>query len=213
MNPQDQEKSLYFQKIARHFLAWRGAPFFLSAKDLDLISAWEEAGLPLPVVLEGIDKAFENHRLRRAKADKILSLSFCSGQVSKAFEQFRDRKVGIGRKVASREDKRRRLRTEIERFLARLPADVLFLEDLFHEARQKIAGSDFDEIEMEDLDEKVEELLLTRADQDDRDKVKKEILAERRLVAGDELARVLDITVVRRLRERFKIPHLSLFYY
>jgi hypothetical protein len=213
MNLEDQKQSLYFQKIARHFLAWRGAPFFLSARDLALISAWEEEGLTLPVVLEGIDKAFENHRLRRTKADKILSLSFCNGQVSKAFEQFRDRKVGGGRKTVSREDKRRRLQTEIERFLARLPDEVLFLEGLFHEARQKLAGPDFAEEEMEVLDEKVEGLLLARAGQDDKDKVKKEILAEGRRLAGDELTRVRDIKVVRDLRERFKIPHLSIFYY
>jgi hypothetical protein len=213
MNPDDQAQSLYYQRIARHFLERRGAPFFLSAKDLALISAWEEAGLPLPVVLEGIDKAFENHRLRRAKADKILSLSYCSGQVSKAFEQFRDRKVGGGRTMASREDKRRRVQTEIERFLAQVPPEVLSLEDIFHEAHRKLAGPDFAEDDMEDLDEKVDGQLLARAAQDDEDKVKKDIQAEGRRLAGDELARVRDIRVVRRLRERFKIPHLSLFYY
>jgi hypothetical protein len=213
MNPENQEQSLYYQKIARHFLTWRGAPYFLSAKDLALISDWEEGGLPLPVILEGIDKAFENHRLRRPKADKILSLSFCGGQVSKAFEQYRDRKVGGGRKTASRQDKRRRLEREIERFLAHVPPDVLFLENIFHEARQKLAGPDFAEEEMEALDEKVDGQLLARAGPDDKDHVKKEILAEGRRLAGDELARIRDIKVVRRLRERFKIPHLSLFYY
>ena len=213
MSPDSQEQNLYYQRIARHFLAWRGAPFFLSAKDLALISAWEEAGLPLPVVLEGIDKAFENHRLRRLKADKILSLSFCSGQVSKAFEQYRDRKVGSGSKIASREDKRRRVQSEIERFLAHVPPEVLFLEDLFREARQKLAGPDFADEEMEDLDEKIDGQLLARAGHEDKDGVKKEILAEGGRLAGDELARVRDIKVVRRLRERFKIPHFSLFYY
>lgn len=213
MNPDDQEQSLYFQKIARHFLAWRGAPFFLSAKDLALISAWEEAGCPLPVVLEGIDKAFENHRLRQPKADKILSLSFCDRQVSKAFEQYRDRKVGGGRTVTSRQDKRRRLQAEIKKFLARLPSEALFLEAIFHEALEKLAGPDFADEELEDLDEKVDGRLLAMADQDDMDKVKKEILAEGRRLAGDELARVRDIKLVRRLRERLRIPHLSLFYY
>jgi hypothetical protein len=115
--------------------------------------------------------------------------------------------------MASREDKRRRVQTEIERFLAHVPPEVLFLEDLFREARQKLAGPDFADEEMEDLDEKVDGQLLARAGHEDKDGVKKDILAEGRRLAGDELARVRDIKVVRRLRERFKIPHLSLFYY
>ena len=213
MNPDDQEQSLYFQKIARHFLAWRGAPLFLSAKDLALISAWEEAGCPLPVVLEGIDKAFENRRLRQPKADKILSLSFCDRQVSKAFEQYRDRKIGSGRTMTSERDKRRRLQAEIKEFLAHLPAGALFLEDIFHEALEKLAGPDFADEDLEDLDEKVDGRLLVRAGQDDMDMVKKDILAEGRRLTESELARVRDIKLVRRLREKFKIPHLSLFYY
>ena len=38
----------YFQEIARHFLARRGAPFFLSAKDLALVEAWERPESPSP---------------------------------------------------------------------------------------------------------------------------------------------------------------------
>ncbi len=213
MKSDDREESHYFRKIARHFLARRGAPFFLSAKDLDLVSSWEKAGLPLPVVLEGIDQAFEGHRLRPGKADKILSLSFCRGQVLKAFERYRDRNVGGKRKFVSREDKRRLVRTEIESFLGQPASQVLFLKNIFLEAHQKLAGPDFNDESMESLDEKVDAELLARAEEGDKDEVKKEILAAGGRLAKDELARIMDIKIVKNLRERFKIPYLSLFYY
>jgi hypothetical protein len=213
MISEDREQSLYFQKIARHFLSRRGAPFFLSAKDLDLISSWEEAGLPLPVVLEGIEKAFDSYRLRQRKADKVLSLSFCNTQVSKAFQQHRERRVGGSQKIVSRQEKRGRLQAEIERFLAHLPAEVEFLKEIYQEARQKIAGTDAIDEAMEDLDGRVERLLLASAAEEDRDRVKKEIRADGRRLAKDELTRVMSIQLVRHLRNKYKIPYLSPFYY
>lgn len=213
MSFDDQEQSLYYQKIARYFLARRGAPFFLSAKDLDLMATWEEAGIPLPVVLEGIDKAFDNHRLRLGKADKILSLSFCGNQVSKAFDQHRDRKVGGRRTSASRGEKRGRVRSEIESFLAHLPSELQFLKDIFTEARQKLAGPDFADEALEGLDEKVDGLLLAQAGEEDKVKMTKEIQADGKRLAKDELARVHDIKLIKYLRAKDKIPYLSLFYY
>lgn len=213
MISEDQEQSLYFQKIARDFLARRGAPFFLSAKDLDLISSWEEAGIPLPVVLEGIEKAFDSYRLRQRKADKVLSLSFCSVQVSKAFQQHRERRVGGSRKDVPRREKRGRLQAETERFLAHLPTEVQFLKEIYQEARQKIAGTEAIDEAMEDLDGRVERLLLASAAEEDRERVKKEIRADGRRLAKEELTRVMSIQLVRHLRNKYKIPYLSPFYY
>lgn len=54
--------SKYFQSIALHFFKHRGAPFFLSSKELDYIAGWEKMGIPLHVVLEGIERSFESYR-------------------------------------------------------------------------------------------------------------------------------------------------------
>lgn len=213
MNPDDQEQSLYYRTIARNFLARRGAPFFLSAKDLDLISTWEAEGVSLEVVLEGIEKTFENFRLRQRRADKVLALSFCSAQVLKAFDQHRDRNVGRRRKAVSRQDKRDRARAEIERFLTRIPAEILFLREVYDEARQKIVEINDPDERLEELEEKVERLLLAHAGDEDRERLKKEIRPEGRPPVKGEWERILDIRLVKHFRGKYKIPYLSLFYY
>ena len=98
MEKKQRARNRYFQEIAHEFLKSRGAPFFLSSKDLDLIAAWEKMGIPLRVALEGVDRAFENYRAKTAARPKILSLAFCKNQVLKAFEQYKERKVGAPKK-------------------------------------------------------------------------------------------------------------------
>jgi hypothetical protein len=212
INP-DEERSVYFQSIARHFLARRGAPFFLSAKDLNLIAAWEEARIPLPVVIEGIEKAFENFRRRPQKKEKVLSLLFCQAQVLKAFELDRDRRVGQRRRFEPRDDKRRRARAETEKFLARLPRDISFLKDVFLEALEKMAETEMSEEHLERLDECVERLLVTHADVGDQKTVGGEIQVEYRNLGRQERERIFEIRLVKHLRDKYKIPYLSFFYY
>jgi hypothetical protein len=133
--------------------------------------------------------------------------------VSKAFQQHRERRVGGSRKDVPRQEKRGRLQAEIERFLAHLPTEVQFLKEIYQEARQKIAGTDAIDEAMEDLDGRVERLLLASAAEEDRERVKKEIRADGRRLAKDELTRVMSIQLVRHLRNKYKIPYLSPFYY
>ena len=108
----------YYREIAGRFLARRGAPLFLSAKDLDLIATWEKAGVPLAVVLEGIDRAFAGRGRRGPAAGKVLALSFCAPEVLRGFERVRDRRVGRDRALPARIDRRSAVRAAAEAFLA-----------------------------------------------------------------------------------------------
>ena len=77
-------KETYYQTIAREFFERRGAPFFLSPKDVALIARWEKARVPLDAVLEGMEKAFANYR-KGGRSAGALTLAFCEYQVRKAF--------------------------------------------------------------------------------------------------------------------------------
>ena len=88
------ERDRYFQEISRAFLARRGVPFFLSPKDLELIASWEEAGVPLAVVLEGIDRAFAPLPEGKRPRGKVLTMAYCQNQVRKLHDLRRDRRVG-----------------------------------------------------------------------------------------------------------------------
>jgi len=209
----DEERSRYFQEIARTFLARRGAPFFLSAKDLDVVSSWEQAGIPLPVVVEGIEKAFENYRSGAGKKSRVLAISFCGAQVTRAFERSRDRKVGGRRTALERRDKRAFVRAEVEEFLKRIPSSLDFLKDIYLEAQKIMADPDMADEILERLDGEVENLLMIQAPASDRATMEKEILAEHKRLSREEVAAAAKIKLLKHLRDKYKVPYLSPFYY
>lgn len=51
----------YFSDIEEEFVRLRGAHLYLSPTEWALIETWKTAGIPLRVVLQGIDKAFKSH--------------------------------------------------------------------------------------------------------------------------------------------------------
>jgi len=210
----ETESDRYFEEIAKHFLDRRGAPFFLSAKDLDLVSSWERAGIPLPAVLEGIERAFAARRPGAPARGKVLALSFCRAQVEASFERHRERKVGGERRPpASRKDKWPEIRAEVERFLGRIPESLETLGPVFIEAAAELAKPAVSEEALERLEAELERLLRALAGADERAAARSEILAEHKSLRGEALAAAVDLQVVRSLRAGRKIPHLSPFYY
>lgn len=209
----NKERSWYFQAIADTFFARRGAPFFLSAKDLDLISSWESLGMPLSVVREGIEKAFENLRDRHRGKTKVLSLSFCQRSVLKAFDQYRERKVGHKKRIRTRDEKRKKIKSEIQRFLVHLPPQLSYLREVYLEAKKKVGENPVDEDALEEMDEKVDGLLLASCPDKKKDLMRQELMAENRSLPVEELERIFEIKMVKILRDKFKVPYLSFYYY
>ena len=58
----------YFTEIEERFQVRRGSLLMLSTLDWALIDTWREAGLPLDVVLRGIDEAFDHYDAKVARA-------------------------------------------------------------------------------------------------------------------------------------------------
>lgn len=210
----ETETDRYFEEIAKHFLERRGAPFFLSAKDLDLVSSWERTGVPLPAVLEGIERAFAARRPGAPARGKVLALSFCRAQVEASFERHRERKVGGERRPpASGKDKWPEIRAEVERFLGKIPKGLEALRPVFVEAAAELAKPSVSEEALERLEAELERFLRALAGADERAAARNEILAEHKSLRGEALAAAVDLQVVRSLRAGHKIPHLSPFYY
>jgi len=205
-------QSGYYQTIAREFFKHRGAPFFLSPKDLDLIASWEEARIPLDIVLEGMDKAFENLR-RAGKSAKVLNLAFCQGQVTKAFAGHRERAVGRGKKNVGREEKRNRMVREIETFLERPPAGLREVEEAFRKALTLVRSGRPDEDVLEALDDRVGQELFRICSEDDKDRIRLEVRNESPSRSRDEQRQIFEAHVVKFLREKYRVPFLSLYYY
>ncbi len=202
----------YFREIAGRFLARRGAPLFLSAKDIDLIDKWEKAGVPLDVVLEGIDRAFLSRRGRGA-GDKVLALSFCAAEVLRGYERVRDRRVGGDRSRPSRSDPRAAVRAAAAAFLADVPPPLPGLAAIFREALAKLDGPGLSDDEAEALDARADAIILAAADPAEREAARAAIRAEHRTLPAAEAARAAGVGIVKRRREADRIPYLAPYYY
>jgi hypothetical protein len=208
----NKQRSQYFQTIARHFFRHRGVPFYLSSKDLDLIARWEKMGIPLGTVLEGISRSFESCGPGKRKKSKIFSLSYCHPHIIKAFQLYRERRVGSSRGKSEREKKRERARAEVKMFLKKLPTPVRFLKEVYSQAYEFLSRSHVEEGKLELLDEEVERLLLENCPLEESEEDEKGGLK----AEGGRMEKLLDIHKlqwVKCLRENHKIPYISLFYY
>ncbi|MEN6312585.1 MAG: hypothetical protein ABFD80_13735 [Acidobacteriota bacterium] len=208
----DQAQSGYYQTIAKEFLGRRGAPFFLSPRDLAVIHAWEKDKIPLPVVLEGVGRVFDGLR-SRARGTKGLSLSSCETQVRKALAQHMDRIAGRRRAAAPRSRKAAKAKTEIEACLKSLPADERALRPLLQDAAGLLAGEAPDEEALEKIDEAVDGLLWSRASRAEREGAERRTSREFPGRSAGEIASAARIRLIKSAREERKIPYASLFYY
>ena len=205
--------SKYFQSIALHFFKRRGAPFFLSSKELDYIAKWEKMGVPLHVVLEGIERSFESYRRKPGRKAKIQSLAFCDLQVQKAFEQDRERKVGHKKRIVERHEKKDRARAEVERFLAKIPQQIGYLKEAYSLAQKVLSQTHCDEEELERIEGEIEELLWKNSLDKEKERVKSGVLKDYEFKQEEEFERIFKIKLVKVLRDKYKIPYISLFYY
>ncbi len=213
MEESDKVRGRYFQTIAREFFSRRGAPFFLSAKDVALVAGWEKMGIPLRVVLEGIERSFAPGGGRPTARGKVRSLGFCEPEVLRSFARHRERGVGRARKVNSRNEKAARLRADVQKFLLCLPAEVDCLRPLFEQAEEILSLPAVNEEELESLEAEVEERLFHLSAPALRGRLEREIRAESRGMRDEEAEGFARAKLIRYHRDRYRIPHLSLFYY
>jgi hypothetical protein len=182
----------YFTEIEAHFIARRGTPFVLNAKDWPLMQEWEKSGIPLAIVIEAIDAVFDRFQ---AEDRKVNGLSFCRDEVKKLWKQRRDLQVGAAE--AAPEENAEALLEELANAVPEAFADRV---------RELVKEKSVPRIE-ERLIELEQELLSSLASD--------EIRAEARaLAAGADdktRARTEEATLRRLVRERFGLPRLTLF--
>jgi len=206
-------RSHYFQTIAQQFFKRRGAPFFLSSKDLVLIAKWENMGIPLQIVLEGMEKSFESRPGKPRTRGKVFTLGYCEAQVIKAFSQNQERRVGRAKKMEPRGEKKEKVLAEVRKFLGRVPPEVSSLNESFERALALLSQIEIDEEGLEALEAEVEEKLLRFSSEALRERFRKTVRSESSLQEQEEAERILRLKLIKHLRDKHKIPYLSLFYY
>ncbi|HEY7699662.1 MAG TPA: biotin--[acetyl-CoA-carboxylase] ligase [Vicinamibacteria bacterium] len=80
----------FYREVESYFVARRGSPLFITPSEWDLVWRWEQLGIPLAVVKEGIDRVFD----RPKTLLKPRRLGYCRQTVEAAFRRFRDSGLG-----------------------------------------------------------------------------------------------------------------------
>ena len=205
------KRSLYFQTIARDFFESRGAPFFLSSKELSLIEEWEKEGIPLRIVREGIASSFSSRRWRGGGREKIFSLTFCAPYIQQAFAMYKERTVGKEQRNRNVEDKKKAVGKAVARFVKNIPPQVHWLEVPYLRVIDVLpVCSDED---LEKMEEEVESLLFLKAGQEDKKEARRAVASEFPAAGPEEAGQLMRIKLIKLMREKHRIPHIAPFHY
>jgi hypothetical protein len=207
-----EETSRYLQAVSRFFLENRGAPFFLSAEEIDSIKEWKNMGIPLQIVREGIEHCFAAPKNRRGRKSKILSLSFCRPFVLQSYKAYKERKVGGSGTSYRKEDKREKLKKAIEIFLASCPDRFQGIHQVFSRALILISQNAAEEL-LEDLENEVEALSVGMVSEAEQEQIRTDVISEFTDRSSQEQDRIQHLKLIKYAREKYAIPHIPLYYY
>jgi hypothetical protein len=231
----------YFTEIEEYFWKKRGAHLLVSPLDWAIVETWQKAGIPLPAVLKGIDRAFESYsRSRRAAGGRQLkSLAYCVDAVLEAAEEEKETAAGTGPAAPqTKEVEETFSRERLKAFMARNAEQIAVaaaakttdpaLAEHLVGARARIAellplidapGA----LDLEDLErrftvaeEKLTAALKANAPDDFLVEIRREMDRQlapyRRKMSAPQILQLEQQYIQKRLWERYNLPRLSLFY-
>ncbi len=232
----------YFTEIEEYFWRKRGAHLLVSPLDWAIVETWQKAGIPLPAVLKGIDRAFESYQRSRrgASGRQLKTLAYCVDAVLEAAEEEKEASAGSGpatqtaastTETFSREDLRAYLEHNAERLGQ--AAQKLGAKQAELAGRVGRAGAALLEllplldsparIDLEDLERKLTVLetkltaaLAAGASEElllqIRREMDRQLAPYRRRMTAEQLAQLERQYTQKRLFEEYDLPRLSLFY-
>lgn len=211
----------YFTEIEEYFVRKRGRNLLISPLDWCLIELWKENGIPLHVVLRGIDRSFESAAKRSKSAPRTLF--YCHPAVLEAWEEHREAGVGKPSESADGPVNRETVLGYLNRLIGALKScdgeDLLGVRRrLEGMAQEASVGRIIKEAELErELSEagsRVAQVLLGRLDkevvQQLRKEVDKEVRRYRKRLSDEMYQRLRQNYLERKVRSRFELPEFSL---
>ena len=232
----------YFTEIEEYFWQKRGAHLLVSPLDWAIVETWQKAGIPVSVVLKGIDRAFESYaRSRRAAGGRQLkSLSYCVDAVLDAAEEEKETAAGTGPVASTAKNEtesfsREALRTFFNRNVERFSeaarnarASEPQLDSRMEETRARLeelsplvespGTLDLEDLErrLTVIEEKLTAALTANAPEEFLLEIRREMDQQlapyRRKMSSAQLAQLERQYMQKRLWERYNLPRLSLFY-
>jgi hypothetical protein len=235
----------YNTEIEDTFVRRRGKHLFVSAIDWALIETWKQIGIPLHVVLRGIEKAFDSWEAKPRRRS-IKTLLYCQEEVEAQYAEWLESRLGAatddGTTTANEgEDSAQPFsRPAILEHLRQARAKLIEtcdqgkanghhdLCEVLARAANLLADLEAEcstgarpnaqrlEHSLGGIERQLSEALRTAVSQEQLAEITKEIKKQFRPYRSQMEAAVYEQTVdnflLKRLREQFGVPRLSLFY-
>ena len=210
---------------------------FLSPLDWALIESWQERGVPLHIILRGIEKVFDGVDSQPKRRRSVKSLMYCREEIEAQYEEWLERQVGKaetnGNGDAAETDREsslfsdENLKAHLENAARQLEhaqakagselREVLLRASLrLVELEKNFSDAESLEASLGDLEQLIGDALLTTADAETlaalRAETEKQMSQYRGKMEKEVFQRTFDLMLLKHLREAAEIPRLSLFY-
>jgi hypothetical protein len=202
---QDLNYFNYFTEIERFYQSKRESFTLLSTLDWVLIENWKEQGIPLELVLKGMDRAFS-----RAKR-KINSLAYCVKAVEEVCEEQKELTIEAPQLPDFEQD-------EVSAYVRKLADQVQPFDNRIADSIRQVSVADLRraEEELSALEEKLIARLKVETDDRTMIELKRSVESElnpfRSTMTAAQLAMVELQLWRRKLLEKYALPRLSMFY-
>jgi hypothetical protein len=228
----DAETREYFRGVEAHFVALRESPISLSSNDFHRICRWKEQGIPLQVVLRGMDRYFDRIREKPRKRRWFISVSFCENDILDLWEDHLVKQVGSrepGRAAAkervSAQERLRGVADTLERLAGETEAagGVRLAAGLRREVKKlrDIAEQSWEPAGMERIDRALalangrlaRKLALLIDDQKNKalsEQAESELESFRERMDGRQFRDLMEKLVNKKVRQHFGLPDLDL---
>ena len=231
----------YFSEIEDTFIRRRGKHLWLSPIDWALMESWKERGVPLHVALRGIEHAFDSHEAKKYKRT-VKTLLYCEEEVEAQYAEWLESRVGshdeaekaeaedvgrespfprqavlehLARSLDQLNQQRRKTRKEeLVEVLSRAAKLLSEIKDDYESAPQPDARKL--EESLTGIERLLNDALRSSMSTEQSTEIEKEIKQQLRPYrAHMEKAvyqQTFDNLLLKRLREQYGVPRLSLFY-
>lgn len=227
----------YFTEIEDAFVRRRGKHLYLSSLDWALMETWKQQGIPLHVVLRGVEKSFDSYYSRPRKRS-VKSLLYCQEEVEAQYAEWIEARVGASEhtdgaesektpfSLASISEHLQRCRTALASLAGSRREDdlseaLIRAATLLREIQDDLSDSGvLDTRRLEDsltgLERMLNEAMLAVISATELDAfesgIKDQLKPYRSQMEAAVYKQTFDNLLLKRLREQFGVPRLSLFY-
>ena len=217
----------YFTEIEETFVRRRGKHLFLSPIDWAMIEGWQERGVPLHIVIRGIETVFDGFE-KKPGPRSIKGLLYCREEVEAQYQEWLTSQTG----KAAEDDGRDASGDSIDNVAAGIRHAIETLDGLKNEilrddveracerlrGLESNLGTDLGSIDasLSDVEKILDDALLTKTDHEHLSKIEREISEQLRPykkgMGAETYKSTFDLMRMKRLREDAGVPRLGLFY-